>query len=75
MVKIRKLAIPYPTVFIFQLPEPTQRIIRKDLEQYAAENGYHLEWNPKNNDYIAMAGRFSDLEMIYQHTILHFCQP
>lgn len=74
MVKTRKLAVPYPTVFICQLPEETQSIIRKDLEHYAHENGFQLSLDAENNDYTAMAGRFCDIEEIYQDTILHFCQ-
>lgn len=74
MVKTRKLAVPYPTVFIYQLPEETQSIIRKDLERYAHENGSQLSWDGENNDYTAMSGRFCDIEEIYQDTTLHFCQ-
>ena len=75
LVKTRKLAVPYPTVFICQLPEETQSIIRKDLESYAHENGFQLSWDTENNDYIAMSGRFCDIEEIYANIDLHFCQP
>ena len=74
LVKTRKLAVPYPTVFICQLPEETQSIIRKDLERYAHENGSQLSWDGENNDYTAMSGRSCDIEEIYQDTTLHFCQ-
>lgn len=74
LVKTRKLAVPYPTVFICQLPEETQSIIRKDLEHYAHENGFQLSWDAENNDYTAMAGRFCDIEEIYANIDLHFCQ-
>lgn len=74
MIKERKLAVPYPTVFISQLPEATQIIIRKDLEQYARENGFHPAWDTENNDHTAMAGRFCGIGEIYQDTVLHFCQ-
>ena len=75
LVKTRKLAVPYRTVFICQLPEETQSIIRKDLESYAHENGFQLSWDTENNDYIAMSGRFCDIEEIYANIDLHFCQP
>ena len=74
LVKTRKLAVPYPTVFICQLPEQTQSIIRKDLERYAHENGSQLSWDEENNDYTAMSGRFCDIEEIYANIDLHFCQ-
>ena len=35
MVKERKLAVPHTTIFIAQLPEETQQIIRADLMEYA----------------------------------------
>lgn len=74
-MKTRNLAIPYPTAFICQLPEAAQSIIRKDLERYAHENGSRLDWDPENNDYTAMAGRFCDIDEIYQDTTLHSFQP
>ena len=75
LVKTRKLAVPYPTVFICQLPEATQDIIRKDLEHYVHENGFQLKWDAENNDYTAMAGRFCDINEIYRDTIPHLCPP
>lgn len=75
MIKIRKLTIPHPTVFIAQLPETTQDIIRIDMEQYAHENGFQLSWDAENNDYTAMAGRFCDIEEIYHDAILRLCKP
>lgn len=65
LIKIGKLTIPHPTIFICQLPEETQSIIRKDLESYARENGLRLSWDAENNDYTAIAGRFCDIEGIY----------
>ena len=42
MVKERKLAVPYTTILIAQLPEETQRIIRADLMEYAREHNERL---------------------------------
>lgn len=76
MIEIRKLAIPYPSVRISELPHYTQYIIRKDLEAHAKENGYILEANPiYSKNYIALDGRFCDIEQIYQDTKLEFCEP
>lgn len=75
MIKIGKLTIPHTIIFICQLTEATQDIIRKDLEHYAHENGFQLSWDAENNDYTAMAGRFCDIEEIYANIDLHFCQP
>ena len=74
MVKERKLAVPYSTIFIAQLPAGTRRIIREDLRQHARENGYRLEWDWEANDYAGMAGRFCDIEEIYKDTKLVFCE-
>lgn len=75
LIKIGRLTIPHPTVFIAQLPETTQDIIRIDMEQYARENGFQLKWDAENNDYTAMAGRFCDIEEIYANIYLHLCPP
>ena len=74
MVKERKLAVPYSTIFITQLPAGTRHIIREDLRQHARENGYRLEWDWEANDYASMAGRFCDIEEIYKETKLIFCE-
>lgn len=74
MVKERKLAVPYSTIFIAQLPAGTRHIIREDLRQHARENGYRLEWDWEANDYAGMAGRFCDIEEIYKDTKLIFCE-
>ena len=75
MVKERKLAIPYTTIFIAQLPEGTRKIIRKDLEQYAHERYEKLEWDAEAQDYAGLAGRFCDVEDIYRDVDLIFCEP
>ncbi len=75
MVKERKLAVPYTTVFIAQLPEETQRIIRADLMEYAREHNERLEWDPEARDYAGMTRRFCDIEEIYRDTDLIFCEP
>ena len=54
MVKERKLAVPNTTIFIAQLSAGTRNIIRKDLEQHARENGYHLDWDWEAKDYVGM---------------------
>lgn len=75
MVKERKLAVPNTTIFIAQLSEGTRNIIRKDLEQHARENGYHLDWDGEANDYVGMTRRFCDIDEIYKDTKLVFCEP
>lgn len=75
MVKERKLAVPNTTVFIAQLSEGTRNIIRKDLEQHARENGYHLNWDLEADDYVGMTRRFCDIDEIYKDTKLVFCEP
>lgn len=75
MVKKRKLAVPYTTIFICQLPKATQDIIRSDIEDYARENGYQLLWDHEAKDYVAMTRRFCDIDDIYNNTILEFCGP
>lgn len=75
MVTHRKLAVPYSTVFIAQLPEETKNIIREDLKQHAREHGYRLEWNSEARDYVGMTRRFCDIDDIYLHTHLQFCEP
>lgn len=74
MVKKRKLAIPYTSIFICMLPQKTQEIIRSDIEEYARENGYLLLWDKEINDYVGMSGRFSHISEIYNDTILVFCK-
>ena len=74
MVKRRKLAVPYTSVFICQLSERTQNIIRKDIETYAEEHGFSLLLDEKTNDYIAMSRRFCDINEIYNETTLEFCK-
>lgn len=75
MVKERKLAVPYTTIFIAQLPEETQRIIRADLMEYAREHNERLEWDSEAQDYAGMTRRFCDIEEIYRDTDLIFCEP
>lgn len=75
MVKERKLAVPYPTVFIAQLPLETREIIREDLRQHAREMGYRLKWDPEAEDYVSMSRRFCDIDGIYMNTQLEFCEP
>ena len=75
MVKERKLAVPYTTIFIAQLPEETQQIIRADLMEYAREHNERLEWDPEARDYAGMTRRFCDIEEIYRDTDLIFCEP
>lgn len=75
MVKERKLAVPYTTIFIAQLPEETQRIIRADLMEYAREHNERLEWDLEAQDYAGMTRRFCDIEEIYRDTALIFCEP
>ena len=75
MVKERKLAVPYTTIFIDQLPEETQQIIRADLMEYAREHNERLEWDPEARDYAGMTRRFCDIEEIYKDTDLIFCEP
>ena len=75
MVKERILAVPYTTVFIAQLPKETQDIIREDMKLHARENGYRLEWDAEARDYIGMTRRFCDIEEIYAHTKVDFCEP
>lgn len=74
MVKKRKLAIPYTSIFICMLSQKTQDTIRSDIEEYARENGYLLLWDKETNDYVAMSGRFSHISEIYNDTILEFCK-
>lgn len=52
------------SAFICTLPEETQNQIRKDLETYAEKQGFELE-KDFTGDYIAMNGRFCDIEEIY----------
>lgn len=73
LTRKRKLAVPYTTIYIFQLSEGTQNIIREDLKNHASNNGYTLEWDKENGDYMAMSGKFCDIEEIYSETILEFC--
>lgn len=75
MVKERKLAVPNTTIFIAQLSAGTRNIIRKDLEQHARENGYHLDWDWEAKDYVGMTRRFCDIDEIYKDTKLVFCEP
>ena len=75
MVKERKLAVPCTTIFIAQLPEETQQIIREDLIEYAREHNERLEWDPEARDYAGMTRRFCDIEEIYRDTDLIFCGP
>lgn len=75
MVQRRILAVPSPSVVIKDLPEETQNIIRSDLRQYAREAHCTLKWNAALGDYSDMAGRFCDIEKIYQDTELVFCNP
>lgn len=70
MVRERKLTVPYTTVFIAQLPEETQEIIRADLLEYAREHNERLEWDSEAQDYVGMTGRFCDIEEIYKYTNL-----
>ena len=51
-------------MFIYQLSEHEQNEIRKALEEHAKVNGYELELDTENNDYIAMSGRICDIEEI-----------
>lgn len=74
MVKERVLAVPYTTIFIAELPEETQNIIREDLKQHAREHNYRLEWDRESKDYVGMSRRFCDVEDIYRDTELHFCE-
>ena len=64
MIKERKLAVPYTTIFIAQLPEETQQIIRADLLEYAREHNERLEWGPEVRDDAGLTKRFCDLEEI-----------
>lgn len=75
MVKERKLAVPYTTVFITQLPKETQQIIREDLMEYAREHNERLDWDTEARDYVGMTRRFCDIEEIYRDTNLIFCEP
>ena len=75
MVKERKLAVPHTTIFIAQLPEETQQIIRADLMEYAREHNERLEWDSEARDYAGMTRRFCDIEEIYKDTDLIFCEP
>jgi hypothetical protein len=72
-MKIRKLAVPYTTIFISQLPEETQEIIKGDLQHHAKKNGIILE-KDENNEYIGLSGRFCDIEEIYSGVKLDFCE-
>ena len=51
-------------MFICQLSESEQNDIRKKLEQHAIGNGYELEFDSKNNEYLAMSGRLVDIEEV-----------
>lgn len=73
MVKKRKLAVPETTAFICMLPKGTQDIIRDDLEAYAKEHKFTLEWDREAGDYVAMTRRFCDMDEIYDRTDLEFC--
>lgn len=75
MVKERKLAIPFQTVYITQLPKETQEIIRSDMERYAREHGIILGWDAEAKDYVGMTRRFCDIDEIYLGTKLTFCGP
>ena len=75
MIKERKLAVPYTTIFIAQLPEETQQIIRAALMEYAREHNERLEWDPEARDYAGMTRRFCDIEEIYRDADLIFCEP
>lgn len=50
-------------------------IIREDMKLHARENGYRLEWDAEARDYIGMTRRFCDIEEIYAHTKVDFCEP
>ena len=58
MVKRRVLAIPYSTIFICQLPEETQKIIRADLEECAREQEEELLMDEESGDYMGLSRRF-----------------
>ena len=75
MVKRRVLAIPYSTIFICQLPEETQKIIRADLEECAREQEEELLMDEESGDYMGLSRRFCDISHIYQHTDLVYCKP
>lgn len=75
MVETRKLAVPYTTIFICQLPKATQEIIEKDCISYASEKGINLEWDHEAHRLKALTGRFCDIEEIYNFTQLEFCEP
>ena len=75
MVKERKLAIPFQTVYITRLPKETQDIIRSDMERYAREHGIILAWDAEAKDYVGMTRRFCDIDEIYLGTKLTFCDP
>lgn len=74
MEKRRALAVPYTTIFISELSEATRSIIRKDMEQYAREQGYQLKRDDVTKDYVEMSGRFCDIADIYRKTELCFCE-
>ena len=60
-----KPVINKTSCFICTLSEEVQKQIRKDLENHAEENGYTLEIDEETGDYIAMSGRFCDIEEVY----------
>lgn len=72
--KRRVLAIPYSTIFICQLPEETQKIIRADLEECAREQEEELLMDEESGDYMGLSRRFCDISHIYQHTDLVYCK-
>lgn len=53
------------SLFICQLPKVTQEQIKKDIEIYVINHDFKLEIDNESNDYIAMQGRFCDIEEIY----------
>src|SRR5699024_4865769 len=75
LIKERKLAIPYPTIYIAQLPQATQNIIRGDMERYAREHSIILDWDAESKDYAGMTRRFCDIDEIYMDTKLTLCDP
>ena len=74
LIRERKLAIPYPTIFLSQLSEKTKDIIREDLRPSAEENGCCLAWAWEADVYAGLSRRFCDIDDIYRGTQLTFCR-
>lgn len=60
-----KPVVSNTSAFIYQLPAHLISQIKQDIEHHAQSNGYTLEIDEETNDYIALSGRFCDIEEIY----------